>query len=62
MEIAKFLLAAKASPNLQDEEGNTPLHLAADEGHKKMFDELKLAGGNPEILNKEGKNALDMVH
>ena len=47
---------------MADGEGNTPLHLAADEGHKKVFDELKRAGADPDIVNKEGKKPIDMVH
>ena len=42
--------------------GNTPLHLAADEGFKEVYDLIKLEGGRPDIINKEGKSPLDMVH
>ena len=58
----KLLLSARAGLNVQDNEGNTPFHLAADEGHKKVFDELKRRGADKTIVNKEGKKALDMVH
>ena len=60
--MIRRLLKSKADPNLQDSEGNTPLHLSADEGHREVFDILKDAGGRPDIRNKEGKTAYDMVH
>jgi len=36
MEIASALLAYRADPNAESRAGFTPLHLAAEEGHREM--------------------------
>lgn len=44
-----------------EENGNTPLHFAAEEGNLDAFKALLAAGANPSLKNKDSKTALDLV-
>ncbi len=44
-------------PNMQDKNGNTPLHLTSDKDKNKIK-LLLLSGADPTIINKYGKKAL----
>lgn len=44
--------------NYQDENGNTPLHLATTNGHKKLVEELINHGANVNAKNLDGETAL----
>lgn len=57
-EIASLLLAAKADPDLQDNDGNTALITAASSSNEKMFHLLIDAKANLNIKNHKGKTAL----
>ena len=39
--------------NLQDQHGNTPLHLAVCAGHTKCIDYLLNSGADSSVLNEE---------
>ncbi|AXI24039.1 Ankyrin repeats containing protein [Cardinium endosymbiont of Sogatella furcifera] len=41
--------------------GNTPLLLAVERGHKKIVSLLLAAGANPNIVNRQGYNALQLA-
>ncbi len=60
-EITQLLLAepgVKDEIDLQDEEGCTPLHHAAENNRSDLIGILLAAGANPNIIDKEGKTAL----
>ncbi len=48
-EIAQMLINAGANLNARDENGYTPLHLAAQRGFKKIFDLLVKAGADSSL-------------
>ncbi|MBL4588131.1 ankyrin repeat domain-containing protein [Candidatus Babeliales bacterium] len=51
---ANALLAKGANPNLQNKDGNTPLHLATVKGYNKVLSTLFENGANPNMQNKYG--------
>jgi hypothetical protein len=53
------LLHEGASPNALDEQGRTPLHLAAEHGHMDTTKKLLDAGADPNVRDVSGKLALD---
>ena len=53
-----MLLANGGDPNLKDENGNNPLHMAAERGHKATMKLLLDAGANPDEEDAEGKAPL----
>ncbi len=55
---AELLLAAGANPNIQDEDGNTPMILAAIEGFDNVVKSLLAYSANPDIRNTFGKAAV----
>ncbi|KAK4008902.1 ankyrin-1 [Daphnia magna] len=55
--MARLLLNARSVPNLRDDHGNTPLILAAKQGHLAMVELLLEHGANPNY-----PNALSGVH
>lgn len=47
--------------NLQSDNGNTPLHLAAFWGHNEVVKLLLDAGARTDIVNKKNRTALDLA-
>ena len=47
-----------ANPNVQDEDGNTPLILAARRGWTQALDALLAAGADPALVNRRDETAL----
>ena len=47
-------LRAGADPDARTENGNTPLHFAADEGHADVIETLREAGADPDARDKNG--------
>lgn len=62
LQLIEALLLAQANPNLQDENGNTPLHLACVRRDLPMIEILLKAGANPNIKNKSGAVAKDLIN
>ena len=56
-EKMKVLLDKRADPNSQTVDGRTPMHFAAAD--KKMVRFLILAGGDAEVMDKNGKTPYD---
>lgn len=56
LAIVNALLSKGANPNLQDEKGNTPLHLAYLRGDRDMIEALSEAGAFTRIENKENRS------
>lgn len=57
IEFAKTLIDHGADPNVRDELGNTPLHLAAGRG-TEIVSQLLAAGADPSATNHRGATAL----
>jgi Ankyrin repeats (3 copies) len=57
IEFAKALIDHGADPNVRDELGNTPLHLAAGRG-AEIVSRLLAAGADPGAVNHRGATAL----
>ena len=58
----RLLLANGADPNVQDDDGNTPLHGAVDAGcGKEIFAALLGHGGNPNVRGYRGLTPLDLA-
>lgn len=61
-EKLKLIVAAcPACIDVQDNDGDTPLHNAAVNGDEKCIEVLISAGCNPLITNKGGKTAYDVA-
>ena len=58
IEIAQLLLNAKADPNHQRNDGNTPLHIACYKGYTQLAVLLMDFGTNPAITNENGQTPL----
>jgi len=57
-EVVKLLLDAKAAVDAQEEEGSTPLMLAAFMGNLEMVKMLVAAGADPRLQDEDGETAL----
>ena len=61
--ITRLLLANGADPNLQNEDGDTPLHRAIEE-ENSVFDSILLLlsrGADPKIRNAKGESCLSLA-
>ena len=52
--MVEVLLAAHADCDVQNSNGNTPLHLAAGKGWIQVAELLAAAGADPHIKNSKG--------
>ena len=59
IEAVKQHLAAGAEVNAKDEDGWTPLHLAAEEGHKEIAELLIDKGADVNVGEEEAYTPLD---
>ena len=57
ISIIKDLLEAGAKPNIQDNDGKTPLHWAARCGSTSIINLLLKAGAKPDIQDNDGKHS-----
>jgi signal recognition particle protein len=48
-------------PGAQDKEGYTPLHIAAGYLNRGVVRLLLAAGADPELQDKQGRSALDLI-
>ena len=61
VETIKYLLRLRLNINVTDEEGNTPLHIAAKEGHMDVAEVLSNKGADHTIKNIYGYTASQIV-
>ena len=61
MACCDVLIAAGANINARDDWGNTPLHLAAEQGAGRVVVGLVRAGAKIDDINHEGKTALHVA-
>jgi ankyrin repeat protein len=61
IEIVKMLIKAKSDINLQDEEGDTPLHLAYKKNNPEIIKLLLESGANPELQNKNNLTPIENI-
>ncbi len=54
VQMVKLLLEHKALPNLEDDNAETSLHLAAKNGHLACLNELLTSGGDANLKNNNG--------
>jgi cytohesin len=59
--VAELLLAARADPNIKDNMGRTPLHLASCKGYRNFVRLLLEMGANPTVRDNKGNSPLDVV-
>ncbi len=62
--VVETLLNQKASPNLTDKDGNTPLHLVAGQQTDTMFDTVNILLKNGALItnkNEKGQTPLDIA-
>lgn len=55
------LVNAECNINAQSKSGDTPLHLAASQGHAKNIETLLRLGANPDITNVTGQTPLHLA-
>ena len=58
-EIAELLIAEGADVNAKNEEGGTPAHLAAEEGHQQIVELLISKGADVNAKDNKGRTPLD---
>jgi len=59
--VSLVLLDKRANPNIQDNDGWTPLHVAAYWEKKLIFEPLLTYGADLELVNKDNETALDVT-
>ncbi|KAG7513254.1 cyclin-dependent kinase 4 inhibitor C [Solea senegalensis] len=57
IDAVRLLIDHKADPNMVDDRGNLPLHLAASRGHLRVVQLLMGHTQNPHTRNNEGRTA-----
>ena len=60
-KLLKDILKNKGNPNIQDTDGDTPLHFAVNSKHADYVAILLAAGANPNIINNKGDTPLRMA-
>ena len=60
IKVIELLLAYKSRANPKDAEGNTPLHLACEEGHGDCAVYLIEHNGNLDNLNNQSQSPIDL--
>ena len=58
---SKLLLGKNANPNIQDEDGISPLHLAAQNGHTQVVELLLEHEAEKDIKNNQGFTPLSLA-
>ncbi len=61
VDEVRFLLAQGGNPDARDEEGHTPLMLAAAEGNRELVRILLESGADPNLRDPDGWSALDVA-
>lgn len=58
-DCVRVLLQAGASPDLQDKEGKTPLHVAVQMSNTTLISILIAGGASVDVLDQDGDSPLD---
>eukprot|EP00038_Savillea_parva_P031524 m.87526 g.87526 ORF g.87526 m.87526 type:complete len:606 (-) comp9704_c2_seq2:2349-4166(-) len=61
LNMVTLLLSCGAAIDIQDIDGNTPLHMAAKQNARKLINFLLSAGSDPSLLNKHGESPAAMA-
>ena len=59
--IAQELIKAKAALNIENKDGDTPLHVSTNYGHTDITEALLAASANLELQNKDGDTPLHVA-
>ena len=59
IKLVKYFLNKKINPNIVNNDGQTPLHIALKEGNKEIIDLLLKNGADISLKDKEGKKPFD---
>jgi hypothetical protein len=60
-DVSEMLIEHHADVNIQEEDGETALHLAAFYGHSEVAQVLLDNGADPDIVNEEGATPFDLA-
>ena len=60
-ELVKILAPLTDNPNAPDEDGNTPIHLAAQRENARIVKILASLTDNPNVPNKSGKTPCSLT-
>jgi cytohesin len=60
-EVKRLVIGCGVDPNIQDENGETPLHYAAWEGRLKVVKLLLEHGADPNVQDKDGETPLHLA-
>ena len=61
LQIAMYIINKGANIHVKDDDNNTPLHWAAENGHINIVKFLILKGANKNAKNKKGKREYDLT-